>query len=332
MQKTYFPQQFLDKYQALLGKDWVEFFKTIKIKQKKSFWVNSNKALVPQVLRALKDKKILYEPLPFHNQAYLVDCAEPGHLDEYQRGWISVQEKASMMPVVALAPTKEDYVLDACAAPGMKTIQLSNFAGKVLACDVHSKRLAVLEKTKMRFGLKNVEIKRIDFRNLKRNKRFDKILLDAPCSSEGLVRKRREALVDWSQELVLKKAKEQKHYIVRAFDYLKEGGEMVYSTCTFSPEENEEVVMHLLKERDGASGKEKLGRAVVIPVELGGVIIRENTLCPNCVRLYPQDNDTQQFFLAKIRKEAIVKDSVASNTDEENDEEENEDDEENDEE
>ena len=303
MRKTYFPQQFLDKYQALLGKEWDAFFKAIKIKQPKAFWVNTNKASIGQVLRSLKEKGIHFEQLPFHNQAFLIDCQEPGHLEEYQKGWISVQEKASMMPIIALAPKKEDYVLDACAAPGMKTLQISNFAGKVLACDVHSKRMEVLKKIKMRFALLNVETKRIDFRNLKRNKRFDKIALDAPCSSEGMVRKRREALIDWSLALVERKAKEQKHLIVRAFDYLREGGEMVYSTCTFSPEENEEVVMHLLNERNGSAGKEKLGLAVVVPVQLEGVKIRENELCPNCVRLYPQDNDTQQFFFAKIRKE-----------------------------
>ena len=262
--------------------------------------MNKQKTTVQEVLRQLKNKGIGYEQLEFHDQAFMIDCAEPGQLDLYERGWISIQEKASMMAVVALLPKKEDYVLDACAAPGMKTLQISNLAGKVLACDVHSKRYTVLEKTKLRFGLKNLETKRIDFRNLKRNKRFDKIVLDAPCSSEGLVRKRREALEDWSQSLVLRKAKEQKHYIVRAFDYLREGGEMVYSTCTFAPEENEEVVMHLLKERDGKNGK---GKAVVMPVVLGGVKIRENLLCPNCVRLYPQDNDTQQFFFAKIKKE-----------------------------
>ncbi|MEI7960969.1 MAG: RsmB/NOP family class I SAM-dependent RNA methyltransferase [archaeon] len=327
MNKTYFPQAFLDKYQKLLGSEWPAFFKTIKIKQSKSFWVNTQKAPVPHVLNALKNKRINYEQLDFHDQAFMIDCAEPGQLDEYEKGWISIQEKASMLAVVALLPKKEDYVLDACAAPGMKTLQLSNLAGKVLACDVHSKRFEVLEKTKLRFGLKNVEIKRIDFRNLKRNKRFDKIMLDAPCSSEGLVRKRREALEDWSQSLVLKKAKEQKHYIVRAFDYLREGGEMVYSTCTFAPEENEEVVLHLLKERDGMGGK---GKAVVLPVVLGGVKIRENELCPNCVRLYPQDNDTQQFFFAKIRKE-IAGEKVKNNANK-NEDDENEEDEENDEE
>ncbi|MCX6803359.1 MAG: RsmB/NOP family class I SAM-dependent RNA methyltransferase [Candidatus Diapherotrites archaeon] len=303
MKKTYFPQQFLDKYFALLGEEWEKFFYTIKRKQPKSFWVNTAKASIGETCDSLKAKGIKFENLKFHPNAFSIDLTEPGKLDEYTNSWISVQEKASMMPVVVLGVTKEDYVLDACAAPGMKTIQLSNLAGRVLATDVHSKRMEILNKTIKKFGLKNVEAKRIDFRNLKRNKRFDKILLDAPCSSEGLVRKKREALIDWSQNLVKRKSIEQKQFIVHAFDYLKEGGEMVYSTCTFAPEENEEVVQYLLRERNGSAGKEKFGRAVVVPVVLEGIKIRENKLCASCVRLYPQDNDTQQFFFAKIRKE-----------------------------
>jgi 16S rRNA C967 or C1407 C5-methylase (RsmB/RsmF family) len=88
----------------------------------------------------------------------------------------------------------------------------------------------------------------------------------------------------------------QKNLIVKAFDYLREGGEMVYSTCSFAPEENEEVVTHLLKQRSGA-------KVVNVEELLKGVKIRKNDLCENCVRLFPQDNDTQQFFLAKIRKD-----------------------------
>lgn len=303
MRKTYFPQQFLDKYQNLLGKEWMEFFEAIKNKQPKAFWVNTNKTSIVEVEKSLKQKGIKFERLPFHEQAFFIEYNVPGHLEEYQKGLISIQEKASMLPVVALNASKNDYALDATAAPGMKTIQLSNLAGKVLATEVHSKRFAILKRTIERFKLENVEAKRIDFRNLKRNKRFDKILLDAPCSSEGLVRKKREALVDWSQKLVEKKSAEQKHLIVRAFDYLKKGGEMVYSTCTFAPEEDEEVILHLLKERNGSKGKEEIGKAVAVPIELKGIKIRENKLCENCVRLYPQDNDTQQFFMAKIRKE-----------------------------
>jgi tRNA (cytosine49-C5)-methyltransferase len=298
MQKTYFPKEFIDKYSKLLGPEWDVFFETIKQKQPKSFWVNTNKATVEQVIESLKKKGIKTTPLLFHKNAFGIEYNEPGQLEEYAKGWISIQEKASMMPAVALFPTKQDTVLDACAAPGMKTIQLSNMAEKVLATDLHTKRLTILNKSKNLFGLENVGTKRIDFRNLKRNKRFDKILLDAPCSSEGLVRKKREALIDWSQRLVIKKAEEQKHLIVRAFDYLKEDGEMVYSTCSFSPEENEEVVLQLLRQRKNA---------VVEKVNLDGVKIRKNELCENCVRLYPQDNDTQQFFLAKIKKEPAQK-------------------------
>ena len=303
MRKTYFPQQFLNKYSALLGNEWNAFFDTIRRKQPKSFWVNTNKTSIEEVKRLLKSKEIKFGQLPFHKQAFSIEHNVPGHLEEYKKGLISIQEKASMLPVVALGVSKNDYVLDATAAPGMKTIQLSNLAGKVLATEVHSKRFAILKRTIERFKLENVEAKRIDFRNLKRNKRFDKILLDAPCSSEGLVRKKREALVGWSQELVEKKSAEQKHLIVRAFDYLREGGEMLYSTCTFAPEENEEVVIHLLKERNGLAGKRMLGRAVVVPIKISGIKIRENNLCNNCARLYPQDNDTQQFFMAKIKKE-----------------------------
>jgi 16S rRNA C967 or C1407 C5-methylase (RsmB/RsmF family) len=139
------------------------------------------------------------------------------------------------------------------------------------------------------------------------------------------VRKRREALNDWSQALVERKAKEQKHYIVRAFDYLKEGGEMVYSTCTFAPEEDEEVVLHLLKERDGTKGK---GKAVVVPVVLQGIQIRPNDLCNHCVRLYPQDNDTQQFFFAKIKKLTAGEAALDSEKEKEKEEDEEESDEE----
>lgn len=294
MRNTFFPKEFIEKYSAFLGEEWEEFFKTIKTKQPKSFWVNTNKTTIKEAINSLKKNSIKFTPLHFHPQAFEIDYNVPGKLEEYRKGLISIQEKAAMMPVVVLNPSKEDYVLDACAAPGMKTIQLSNLSKKVFATELNSKRFEVLKKTIQRFELKNVEAKRIDFRNLKRNKRFDKILLDVVCSSEGLVRKKREALVGWSQNLVKRKSSDQKHMIVRAFDYLKEGGVMVYSTCSFAIEENEEVVNYLLSHRKNA---------IVEKVNLEGIKIRENKYCPNCVRLYPQDNNTQQFFLAKIRKE-----------------------------
>jgi tRNA (cytosine49-C5)-methyltransferase len=144
---------------------------------------------------------------------------------------------------------------------------------------------------KGKYALNNVIVKRMDVRNL--NDKFDKIILDAPCSSEGLVRKKRGALKNWSQTLVERKAIIQKELLLHCFELLKNGGELVYSTCSFSPEENEEVILYLLKNKKNA---------IVEKVELDGIKIRENELCKNCVRLWPQDNNTQQFFIAKIKK------------------------------
>ena len=95
-------------------------------------------------------------------------------------------------------------------------------------------------------------------------------------------------------KIVLQKAKTQKNLIISAFDMLKEKGTLVYSTCSFAQEENEDIVNFLLGKRENAT---------VEKVYLPGIKIRENELCKNCVRLYPQDNNTQQFFFAKIKKE-----------------------------
>ena len=291
MKKTFFPEEFIEKYSTLLGNEWNKFLETIKQKQPKSVWINTNKLGASIVHKKLSEKDIVFKKYIFSDQAFEIEMEKPGDLELFKRGKISLQEKAAMLPVIALAPTKDDYVLDACAAPGMKTIQLSNLAGKVLAIDVNSERIKSLIHNKGKYALHNVKVERTDVRNIK--EKFDKIVLDAPCSSEGLVRKKRNALKGWSMEIVQRKSELQKELIIHCFDLLKNGGEMVYATCSFAPEENEEVVLHLLKERKDAK---------IIPVKLAGIKIRENKLCEHCVRLYPQDNNTQQFFLVKIKK------------------------------
>jgi len=292
--KTYFPEEFIAKYRELLGDEWQEFFETIKRKQPKAFWANTNLVKVEDVSKSLKAKDVTITQLPFHKQAFSISMARPADLSEFKEGKIALQEKAAMLPAIALAPSWGDKVLDACAAPGMKTIQLSNLlgrAGKALALDVNTARFKSLAHNKGKYSLGNVEIGRADVRNVR--EKFPKILLDAPCSSEGLVRKKRDALKGWSQKLVERKAQLQKELISHCFSLLEEGGEMLYSTCSFAPEENEEIVNLLLKERPEAE---------VLPVKFEGIKIRKNDLCRNAARLYPQDNDTQQFFLAKILK------------------------------
>jgi NOL1/NOP2/sun family putative RNA methylase len=291
MKNTFFPDEFIAKYSKILGSEWDVFFETIKRRQPRSFWVNLMKANPAEIMTSLKKKNVSFRVYSFSPNAFQISLKKPSELSEFLEGKISLQEKASMFPAIVLNPTKEDVVLDACSAPGMKTIQLSGFAKKVIASELNERRFDVLKQTIKSFGLTNVEPIRSDFRNIEQ--KFDKILLDAPCSSEGLVRKDWNALKEWNQLLVKKKAAQQKKLIIAAFDKLNSGGEMVYSTCSFAQEENEDVVNHLLKERAGAK---------TIPIILEGIKMRENKICPNTVRFYPQDNDTQQFFVSKIKK------------------------------
>lgn len=297
LKEPYFPPEFIKKYKELLGKEWGDFFNTIQREKENTFWVNTNKTTINEVKESLREKGVEIKELPYHPQAFSTNHPKPSNLSEYLEGKISLQEKASMLPVIALNPKEGENVFDTCAAPGMKTIQLSNMVGEkgsVFAAELSDKRHLLLDSIIKKFNCTNVTTKRIDFRNIKRNRKFDKIILDAPCSSEGLIRKQREALIEWSPALVRKKAANQKNLIAKAFDYLKEEGKMIYSTCSFAPEENEEVVLDLLSKRKNAK---------IVPIKIEGLKIRENDLCENCVRLFPQDNDTQQFFLAKIKKE-----------------------------
>ncbi len=131
------------------------------------------------------------------------------------------------------------------------------------------------------------------------------MLLDAPCSSEGVVRKRFDALKNWSQSLVIRKSQLQKKLILNAFNLLCDGGALVYSTCTLSPEENEEVVQFLL-------GKNPNARIEKIP-KIKNFKWREglaeyekqsfDSQLKNCIRVLPQDNDSESFFVCKIKKE-----------------------------
>ena len=274
MQQTFFPNEFLSKYKTFCGNDWTDFFTTIREKQPKSFWVNSNKSNPKEIEAFMQKNKITFKKYPFSYQAYFIDYQKPGDLKVFKEGKISMQEKAAMLPVLALAPTKKDYVLDACASPGMKTIHLSNMSQNVLAVDVNSTRVKSLLHNKEAYGLKNVKVMRTDVRNVKET--FDKIMLDAPCSSEGLVRKKREALKGWSNKVVHRKAKIQKELIISCFDKLKENGEMIYATCSFAKEENEDIVNFLLEKREDAQ---------IVPIKFVGIKVRENKLCPNTIRL-----------------------------------------------
>ncbi len=310
MKKTFFPAEFVEKYSRLLGFDAEAFFSACSTKEKKSIWCNSL-AISPKELAArLTAEGWVLGQLGFHENAFMIsgESTRPGADEAFKLGLFNLQEKAAMLPALALAPKKGERVLDAFAAPGNKTLQLaclSENSAEIIALEREPARCGVLEFNISKFGI-NAQAKRLDFQKFLDRDGFDKILLDVPCSSEGLVRKRFDGLKEWSQKKVLNMSKRQKRAIVRGFDLLKPGGKLVYSTCSLSPEEDEGVVVHLLQQREGVKLLPlKFKDCVAVPglSEFEGQAYPPE-LSAGVARLYPHKWDCQPFFIAMVQRRA----------------------------
>jgi len=242
------------------------------------------------------------------------ECLSPGELGnslEHLLGYYYIQELASMLPIIALAPKPGDLFLDLCASPGSKTTQTaSNMKNKgtILANEVNMQREKILASNLEKCGVTNTIITRKDGEALcKRFKgkkiQFDKILVDAPCSGEGTLRSTPKTYLMWNIKTVKGLPRIQKKMCESAFEVLKKGGEIVYSTCTHAPEENEGVVDFMLKRFKGEIEIEK----VSLPINTRqGIKNWEGEEYEKevhkCNRIYPQDNDTEGFFLTKFRR------------------------------
>ncbi|PJE81793.1 tRNA methyltransferase [Candidatus Pacearchaeota archaeon CG10_big_fil_rev_8_21_14_0_10_32_42] len=253
-----------------------------------------------------KEKEILVET----NLAKL----EPGELGrtlEHLLGYYYIQELSSMLPVIALNPKEGEFYLDVCASPGSKTTQAGTFmnnAGTIIANEISLGRMRILASNLERCGVTNTILTKKDGRDLckkfiEKNFMFDKILVDAPCSGEGTLRSSPKTYIMWNQKTIQSLSKLQKQLVKNAFLSLKIDGELVYSTCTHAPEENEEVVDFLLNEF-----KEKIEIVKFkLPLKTREGLTEWNEKkfsekVKLTKRIYPQDNNTEGFFVAKFRR------------------------------
>ncbi len=307
MAKERFPKEYLDKYSSILGSEFGRFISSFEKKEKKAIWCNSLRTTPQELCSELTGRGFCLAPLEFSENAFLIESGpeRPGRDDAFMQGRFNLQEKAAMLPAIALEPKPGERILDGFAAPGNKTLQLCclcNNEAEITCLERDPVRIRTLQFNARKFGMQ-IDAKKLDFLKFKDREGFDRILLDAPCSSEGLARKRLDALAEWSQRKVENMSKRQKKAVVRGFDLLKSGGTLVYSTCSLSPEEDEEVIDHLLASRDGVT---------VERVKLAGVNASKGIVqyqgkefdsrVGNCVRLYPHEWDCQPFFIAKIQK------------------------------
>jgi NOL1/NOP2/sun family putative RNA methylase len=304
-------EKLFSRYESIIL-DFRPFMDTIKKPLFPSFRINTLKAERKEILALLKDLKL--KSLPFYDDGFCLVRKYPiGNHITHNLGLIYAQETASMIPPILLEPQPGDVILDLCAAPGSKATQIAQMMknkGLLVLNEPNRKRTQSLIHNIKRCGVLNEVV--INLRGEKIDRvlpeYFDRILIDAPCSAEGTIRKSKAVLYHWGLKNIVRMARIQKGLVVSGFRALQSGGIMVYSTCTIAPEENEGVIAYLLQ---------KFPEAEVLPVTLHNFKTRPGITkwqgetfdkrVKNCLRILPQDNNTAPFFIAQITKRGIYK-------------------------
>lgn len=317
MKKTYEAKPlFLERMQELLGKDFENYIEILKREPVRSIRANKLKISPEELKKRLETKGWkIFQPFKDYPEIMIVENnLEPGELGrklEHLLGYYYIQEIASMLPVLVLKPKPEELVLDLCSAPGSKTTQIAaemKNTGTIIANEISLKRIKILASNTERCGVTNTIITKKEGLALckkleKEGFLFDKILVDAPCSGEGTLRSSPKTYKMWNIHSVKKLSRIQKSLLSSAIEILKPKGEIVYSTCTHSPEENEEVIDFILKEFKDEIKIEQIS----LPVKSRSGIKKWQDkeyledVKFSC-RIYPQDNDTEGFFITKFRR------------------------------
>lgn len=309
-QEIVFKDGFIKRYQELTE---FETFKQYSLSfLRRSIRVNTLKISVADLKKRL-EKTWKLEQIPWCKEGFWIDHKgedeeyrrDVGNLLEHQLGMIYIQEAASMIPPLVLDPQPGEIILDMCAAPGSKATQIAQYMrnnGILIANDFKGDRIRPLGLNMQRCGVSNEVITMMRGHFFK-DFQFDRILVDAPCSGTGTIRKSLKTLLMWNPHMVKRLASQQKQLLETAFKNLKVGGKLVYSTCSLEPEEDEGVVSYLLEKYPSAQIQEiKLPLQRSKPVmEFEGITFHPGV--KYCLRLWPQDNDTEGFFVANIRKE-----------------------------
>ena len=265
-----------------------------------TFRVNTLKTSIEKVEKVLKNNNIEFKKVSWSDVAYIVKNVREDTLKElevYKKGEIYLQSLSSMLPPIVLEPKENTDILDMCAAPGGKTTELASLTNNnanITACELNKIRIEKLKYNIEKQGATSVYIMQEDSRRINDFFSFDNILLDAPCGGSGTLNVEDVNLEKiFTKKLIEKSQKAQLELLNKAVKILKQGQEMVYSTCSILNVENEEIVNKILKNNKVEivpiefEGKEELP---LLPTKIDG------TLCVMPTELY------EGFFIAKIRK------------------------------
>ncbi len=277
---------------------------------RRSIRVNTLKISVEDFLALVAPYSWQLTPVPWCAEGFWIerddeDAVPLGSTAEHLSGLFYIQEASSMLPVAALFAdgNSPERVMDVAAAPGSKTTQIAarmGNRGAILANEFSASRVKVLHANISRCGIHNVALTHFDGRvfGAALPEAFDAILLDAPCSGEGVVRKDPDALKNWSVESNIEIAATQRELIESAFHALRPGGTLVYSTCTLNRDENEDVCLWLKAQYPDA--------VEFLPLNDLFASAQEAITPEGFLHVFPQIYDCEGFFVARLRKTQAV--------------------------
>lgn len=244
------PEQFKQRMQTLLQEEYEDFLEGYNRPLRRGLRVNTAKMAVADFLKLFPHP---LEPSPFADNSFYLDAEHKAGSDPlHHAGIYYVQEPSAASAVTVLAPQAGERILDLCAAPGGKSTQIAACTGDrglLWSNEFVPARARILQQNLERWGVRNQVVSSRDTRPLCEGlcDYFDAVLVDAPCSGEGMFRKEPQALTEWSMDNIRLCATRQDAILNNAAKAVKPGGRIVYSTCTFAPEENEGVVCRFLQ-------------------------------------------------------------------------------------
>nr|WP_205923712.1 16S rRNA (cytosine(1407)-C(5))-methyltransferase RsmF [Enterobacter hormaechei] len=309
---VFLPEQFLAQMREALPAhlSFDDFVAACQRPLRRSIRVNTLKISVGAFLDLVSPYGWQLTPVPWCEEGFWIERDDEeslplGSTAEHLSGLFYIQEASSMLPVAALFADENqpERVMDVAAAPGSKTTQIAarmNNRGAILANEFSASRVKVLHANISRCGIHNVALTHFDGRvfGAALPEAFDAILLDAPCSGEGVVRKDPDALKNWSVASNLEIAATQRELIDSAFHALRPGGTLVYSTCTLNRDENEDVCLWL---------KQRYADAVeFLPLDTLFDSASHAATPEGFLHVFPQIYDCEGFFVARLRKTRAV--------------------------
>lgn len=305
------PESFLKKLGRIYPREYTDIVETFFREKESSFRVNFLKTTLEELKAKLIRQKIKHEELFWPGGSFVLksDLRLFQNKEFYRQGHVYIQNLSSMIPVLVLDPGPGHNIIDLCAAPGAKTSQIASLAGRnarIFAFDSVRKRYYKLLANLKQQGADFVKVYCLDGLSVRKKypEYFDKILLDVPCSCEGRFFSGNPlSFKYWKPRKVKEMAHKQKRLLSSAIHALKPGGDLVYSTCTFSPEENEEIVDWALNRFET--------EVELVPIVMDKVKVREGLSrwkrrkfsdeIKGTIRILP-DARWEGFFIAHLRK------------------------------